>query len=243
MESASARRLERDRDRDCRRERRREAERAVRVVVRRRARRRSRLRGRLRRRARRRADDGVAVHLAVDPVLSEDGVEDAADPPAWKSNIGRHAIDAENFHTATHSLYSASHWPSVQEPHCSANFGSCWNSLTKAADRTDGEVRSAVIESTPSTNAAAATPPTRSEVLVLGLLFSRVASDSRSVAGTVAYEAMIYAVCLRERNQWALARRRVGVGVIYVYTRAQSVRANSELRAMLGYVCLARRET
>ena len=92
------------------------------------------------------------------------------------------------------------------------------------------------------TNAAAATPPTRNEVLVLGLLFSRVASDSRSVAGTVALEAMIYVVCLRERNRWALARRRVGVGVIYVYTRAQSVRANSVLRAKLGYVCLARRE-
>ena len=29
---------------------------------------------------------------------------------------------------------------------------------------------------------------------------------------------------------------------IYVYTRAQSVRANSVLRAKLGYVCLARRE-
>ena len=45
--------------------------------------------------------------------------------------------------------------------------------------------------STPITKAAAATPPTRSEVLVLGLLLSRVASDSRS-AGTVAYEAMIF---------------------------------------------------
>ena len=91
----------------------------------------------------RRADHGVAVDLAVDRIkirliLSEERGDDAADPPAWTSNIGRHAIDG-NCHTATHSLYSA-----------------------------------------------AATPPTRNEVLVLGLLFSRVASDSRSVAGTVA---------------------------------------------------------
>ena len=71
-------------------------------------------------RARRRADHGVAVDLAVDRIkirliLSEERGDDAADPPAWTSNIGRDAIDAENFHTATHSLYSASHWPSVQE--------------------------------------------------------------------------------------------------------------------------------
>ena len=60
-------------------------------------------------------------------------------------------------------------------------------SAPKAADRTDGEVRSAFMESTPSTNAAAATPPTRSDVLVLGFgLFSRVASDSRSAAGMFA---------------------------------------------------------
>ena len=148
-------------------------------------------------RARRRGDHGVAVNRAVDRIeirqnLSGDRGDEAADPPAWKSNIGRHAIDAENFHTATHSLYSASHWPSVQEPHFSANFGHCWNSshtlrLVAVRVRTpDGEVRSAVIESAPSTNAAAATPPTRSDlVLVLGL-FSRVASDSTSAAGTVA---------------------------------------------------------
>ncbi len=57
-------------------------------------------------------------------------------------------------------------------------------SAPKAADRTDGEVRSALMESAPSTNAAAATPPTRSEVLGLGLLFSR--DDSDSTSGTVA---------------------------------------------------------
>ena len=70
-------------------------------------------------RARRRADHGVAVNRAVDRIkirliLSEDRGDAAADPPAWTSNIGCHAIDAENFHTATHSLYSASHWPSVR---------------------------------------------------------------------------------------------------------------------------------
>ena len=69
--------LERGRDRDCRRERRREAERAVRVVAGRGAR---RHRGRQRRRARRRADHGVAVHLAVEPVLSEARGEEAASP-------------------------------------------------------------------------------------------------------------------------------------------------------------------
>ena len=29
--------------------------------------------------------------------MSGDSGDDAADPPAWKSNIGRHAIDAEKF--------------------------------------------------------------------------------------------------------------------------------------------------
>jgi hypothetical protein len=53
-------------------------------------------------RARRRADHGVAVNRAVDRIkirqnLSGDSGDDAADPPAWKSNIGRHAIDAEKF--------------------------------------------------------------------------------------------------------------------------------------------------
>ena len=115
-------RLERGREgHRRRRERRREAERAVRVVSlrgRRRGLRCALLRRRLRRRARRRADHGVAVDLAVDRIkirliLSEERGDDAADPPAWTSNIGCHSIDG-NFHTATHSLYSASHWPSVQ---------------------------------------------------------------------------------------------------------------------------------
>ena len=106
MGESARRRLERDRDGHRRRRKsRREAERAVRVVVRRGPRRRPRLRGRLRRRARRRADHGVAVDRAVDRIkirliLSEDRGDAAADPPAWKSNIGRHAIDAENFHNS-----------------------------------------------------------------------------------------------------------------------------------------------
>ena len=89
MGESARRRLERDRDGHRRRRKsRREAERAVRVVAGRGARRwllrrrhrRALLRGRHRRRARRRADHGVAVHLAVEPVLSEARGEEAASP-------------------------------------------------------------------------------------------------------------------------------------------------------------------
>ena len=124
-------------------------------------------------RARRRADHGVAVNRAVDRikirrVLSEDRGDDAADPPAWKSNIGRHAIDAENF------------------PHSDPL-------LVLGIANTQGP-------------RAAKFRKVRPFLVIL-------AGVRRSVAGTVAYEAMIYVVLLRERNQWALARRRVGVGV------------------------------